>query len=364
MHGTRVYFVGGFLGSGKTTAIAAAARQLIEAGQRVGVVTNDQGRYLVDTLFFEMEKVPAVEVSGGCFCCNYDDFEERLASLAESARPDVIFAESVGSCADVVATVVQPLETVGKSGFRPAGLSVFADSRLLRLYLEGQPLPFSPEVVYIFEKQLEEAGQVVVNKADLLDASALGAVLVAAQKRYRRAAVRAQDSRQPGDIAQWLQGIESGEASMESILEEIDYDRYGAGEAELAWLDQEIRIRAKAGCARAAIEDVLARIESGIRTNGWGIGHLKFVVHDGEEQAKISATTVPADDWLSGLPLLRGDTTSLLINARVATTAGALQACVQRCIEEAAVQQGFAYDLQSMECFHPAYPVPRYRLEP
>jgi len=362
MHETRVHIVGGFLGSGKTTAIAAASRQLIGAGLRVGVVTNDQGRYLVDTLFFEMEQVPAVEVSGGCFCCNYDDFEERLASLAESARPDVIFAESVGSCADVVATVVQPLETLGKSGFRPAGLSVFADSRLLRLYLKGQPLPFSPEVVYIFEKQLEEAGQIVVNKADLLDASALGAVLCAAQARYPRAAVRAQDSRQAGDIAQWLQGIESGEASTASILEEIDYDRYAAGEAELAWLDQEIRIRVEEGRARHAVQDVLTRIEGRIRDSGWGVGHLKFVVRDGNEQAKLSATAMPADDWLSGLPLLRGGTLSLLINARVATTAEALQECVRYCIEEAAAQQEFAWNLQSTECFHPGYPVPRHRL--
>jgi Ni2+-binding GTPase involved in maturation of urease and hydrogenase len=362
MNDTRVYIVGGFLGSGKTTAIAAAARQLIEAGVRVGVVTNDQGRYLVDTLFFEMENVPAVEVSGGCFCCNYDDFEERLAALAESARPDVIFAESVGSCADVVATVVQPLDTMGLYGFRPAGLSVFTDSRLLRLYLEGQPLPFSPEVVYIFEKQLEEAGQIVINKADLLDTSALGAVLDAAQRRYPRAAVRAQNSREPGDIAQWLQGIESGEARAASILEEIDYDRYGAGEAELAWLDQEIWIRAKAGQSGAAVKDLLIRIEACIRGRGWAVGHLKFIVRDGDDQAKISATTVPVDDWLDGLPSLHGDTAGLLINARVATTADALKDCVQGCVEASAAKLEFAYGMESSECFHPGYPVPRYRM--
>ncbi len=43
--------VGGFLGSGKTTAIVSALHTLIAAGQRVGVITNDKGRFLVDTAF-------------------------------------------------------------------------------------------------------------------------------------------------------------------------------------------------------------------------------------------------------------------------------------------------------------------------
>ena len=87
-----LHLVGGFLGSGKTTAIIAAARHLLAASQRVGVVTNDQGRYLVDTAFFQTQQVPTVEVTGGCFCCHYDDLEERLEELDRSALPHVIFA--------------------------------------------------------------------------------------------------------------------------------------------------------------------------------------------------------------------------------------------------------------------------------
>ena len=47
----QIHLVGGFLGSGKTTAIIAAARQLISRGQTVGIITNDQGKFLVDTVF-------------------------------------------------------------------------------------------------------------------------------------------------------------------------------------------------------------------------------------------------------------------------------------------------------------------------
>ena len=46
----RLIFVGGFLGSGKTTALGAVAKLLIRRGKRVGIVTNDQSGNLTDTL--------------------------------------------------------------------------------------------------------------------------------------------------------------------------------------------------------------------------------------------------------------------------------------------------------------------------
>jgi len=104
-----LHLIGGFLGSGKTTAIINAAKILMRRGMKVGVVTNDQGKYLVDTAFFKLSDVPAVEVTGGCFCCNYHDLEEQIRTLENQVKPHVIFAESVGSCADLVATVVKPL---------------------------------------------------------------------------------------------------------------------------------------------------------------------------------------------------------------------------------------------------------------
>ncbi|MBZ0290182.1 MAG: cobalamin biosynthesis protein P47K, partial [Anaerolineae bacterium] len=97
-----VHVVGGFLGSGKTTAIIGAAKHLVAQGKRVGIITNDQGRYLVDTAFFRLADMPTVEVSGGCFCCNYGDLMMQIDTLTQQAQPDVIFAESVGSCADIV----------------------------------------------------------------------------------------------------------------------------------------------------------------------------------------------------------------------------------------------------------------------
>ena len=45
----RYLMIGGFLGAGKTTAVAALAQHLTARGLRVGLITNDQGSELVDT---------------------------------------------------------------------------------------------------------------------------------------------------------------------------------------------------------------------------------------------------------------------------------------------------------------------------
>ena len=44
----KLIFSGGFLGSGKTTALAALAKGLIKRGMRVGFITNDKSENLVD----------------------------------------------------------------------------------------------------------------------------------------------------------------------------------------------------------------------------------------------------------------------------------------------------------------------------
>src|SRR3954463_2207111 len=110
MRRLRFIMVGGFLGAGKTTTLARLGRHYLARGRRVGLVTNDQAQNLVDTSSLRAQGFPVEEVPGACFCCRFDDLTARVAALSKSERPDVILAEPVGSCTDLVATVVQPLK--------------------------------------------------------------------------------------------------------------------------------------------------------------------------------------------------------------------------------------------------------------
>ncbi|MBW2564492.1 MAG: cobalamin biosynthesis protein P47K, partial [Deltaproteobacteria bacterium] len=81
----KLIFAGGFLGSGKTTALAAIARKLIQRGMKVGIVTNDQSENLVDTIIvkemLDELGVPVEEVVKGCFCCKFDELIDHMEKI-------------------------------------------------------------------------------------------------------------------------------------------------------------------------------------------------------------------------------------------------------------------------------------------
>src|SRR2546428_13967041 len=130
----RFIMIGVFLGAGKTTAITRLARYYVGLGQRVGLVTNDQAQDLVDTNSLRAQGFSVEEVAGACFCCRFDDLVGKVGRLQEEERPDVILAEPVGSCTDLVATVVQPLRDLYGERFEVAPYAVlFKPSHGLRI---------------------------------------------------------------------------------------------------------------------------------------------------------------------------------------------------------------------------------------
>lgn len=362
-----LHLVAGFLGSGKTTAIIGACKHLMAQGQRVGVVTNDQGKYLVDTMFVRLSDIPAVEVAGGCFCCHYDDLQTQLAILRDTARPDVIFAESVGSCADIVATVVRPMLTLDQGVVKPTSLSGFTDARLLHRRLLDLPMPFSDSVVYLFDKQIEEAGLLVINKTDLLTPAQQDEVEQLARDRFRGKHIRLQNSLDAGNIAGWVELIQGGALALPERESEIDYARYGEAESKLAWLDEEVLWTVREGQGRPVVIEMIEQIVGAIRAQGWAVGHLKFVARAGQGEAKISFTTLeePASHgpgWQDRLPSLRGRRVSVLINARVETGANALRELVRAAVEETAHLTGATFGESEVAFFHPAIPRPTHRI--
>ena len=162
--------VGGFLGAGKTTAMLRLAEHLTARGRRVGLITNDQSHGLVDTSIVTAKGYPVEEITGGCFCCRFNSLTDAAERLTRDARPDVFLAEPVGSCTDLRATVQYPLRRLYGDDYRVAPLSVLVDpTRAARILGLESGRSFSPKVLYVYEKQLEEADLLVINKSDLLE---------------------------------------------------------------------------------------------------------------------------------------------------------------------------------------------------
>lgn len=352
----KLHLIGGFLGSGKTTAIAVAAKELVRRGQSVGVITNDQGHLLVDSSFFRFLGVPTVAVVGGCFCCNYHDLLAALNQLRDKSKPGVVFAEAVGSCADMVATVLKPLRQFQQDQITVASFTVFVDIRLLRLRLLGQPLPFSDDIQYIFEKQLEEASLIVLSHMDEVAPEIAKETGTLARRFFPDAALRLQNSLDPDSVAGWVDLITSDQAPLTAQSLQIDYQRYGAGEADLAWLDERITLTFAPGQGQTVVRQLLETIVVALQRERWPVGHLKCAIESVTSPAKISITAFDASAWHDAVPELAGTEATLILNARIQASADRLRILVRD-----AVQSVNGTETQKA-AFHPGFPQPTHRM--
>lgn len=354
----KIHLVGGFLGSGKTTAIIQACQIVMAAGKKVGVITNDQGKYLVDTAFMKFNDIPTVEVTGGCFCCNYQELDSQINILNDQIKPDIIFAESVGSCADLVATVINPLLKFAENDIHPLSLSVFADSRLLLRRLKGEPLPFSDDVTYIFDQQLEEAGILLINKVDLLKSEELEQLRSLVTTRWPTLEKLFSSALFQEDVFSWTKLLDKETHNQIGTSLNLDYYRYASGEEQLAWLDQSIRIMTPNNNFRMDFILFVQSLLDELGERRAGIGHIKFIIHQGSGSTKISITTLVDREWMSQVPSFVEGEYSLLINARVEMQARILADL----ITEKLNYSNLHFTVDTVSSFHPGEPKPVYHI--
>ena len=349
-----IHLISGFLGSGKTTAIQQAVRLLMEEGVPAGVITNDQGSTLVDGGLFNHLSIPNREVINGCFCCNYHDLESGIGSLMETNHVKVVFAESVGSCTDIVATVLKPL--LQRRPVATVTLSVFADGRLLQMMLEDQG-SFDETVRYIYKKQLEEAGVIVVTKVDLMTAEQLQEIKNRLQLIYPSKTLIFQNSFLQQDIHNWLTFLNTGVSANQLSSLEIDYDYYAAGEAKMAWLDESMEMFSADANAMQIAEAIINGIFQKVKDEQVPIGHLKFLVDD---TIKVSFTS--CDELPIVLPAQQVSRVSLLINMRVETAPPRLVQIINDVMEETKHAAQCTIIVNNQSAFQPGYPTPAFRL--
>ncbi len=339
-----IHLLSGFLGSGKTTAIEQACRLLKKRKTPVAVITNDQGARLVDGDLFNDLRIPSAQVINGCFCCNYQDLDKQIRTLVRLAQPAVLFAESVGSCTDLVATVLKPL--LQQHPEWRTTVSVFADAQLL----QDLPPSFDPAVRYIYWKQLEEAQVIVVSKIDQINNKL--ALQQKLQILYPGKTILYHNSFDEADITHWLSILDSTPVTNLPSLE-IDYDLYGAGEAKLAWLDQELEIHSPTQNALTAAFALFQQLT----TIPYPVGHLKCLI---DKKTKLSFTaTGSTDDSLTPQPAPKA---ILLINARVQTEPATLSGLMAERIKTIEDTHACTIHTISESCFQPGYPRPTHRI--
>jgi Ni2+-binding GTPase involved in maturation of urease and hydrogenase len=361
----RFVMVGGFLGAGKTTTLARLARMYQAKGQRVGVVTNDQAHDLVDTNTFRGQGLAVEEVPGACFCCRFDDLVGRVGSLQASERPDVILAEPVGSCTDLVATVIQPLKDLYSGRFEVAPYAVlFKPSHGIRILKNQAAGGFSPKAAYIFKKQLEEADAVVINRIDELDPPQVDELSRLVAEQYPGTPVLRVSATTGVGFDALAELLDQTGAFGRKILD-IDYDIYAEGEAELGWLNATARLASdKPFDLDALLTGILGDLADVCRSLRGEVAHLKLIGMD--DAGAFAVGNVVSSDTAPKLSLpsgLRPREAELIVNARVAMDPAVLETEVKRVVVSRCAQAGVIAEFRTSQSLRPGRPVPTHRYQ-
>ncbi len=152
-----ITFVGGYLGTGKTTVI----NELLAAADRpVAVIVNDVGSVNIDARLIRRATADMIELTDGCICCSsIDGMGAALDAIrGRSLPPDHVVVELSG--------VADPQRMIpwGKSaGFRLDGVVVVVGAD----QMTGPPLPDT--VAANIRTHIESADLLILTKTDLLD---------------------------------------------------------------------------------------------------------------------------------------------------------------------------------------------------
>lgn len=353
---TRLIVVGGFLGAGKTTLLLRAAQLLAQQGLRVGLVTNDQGAQLVDTALASAQNVPVVEVAGGCFCCRFPDLHVALQRLQSTVDPHVILAEPVGSCTDLMATVVRPLLALYPDQYEIAPLTILLDAT-------RQPADYGAEIGYLYQQQLAEAEVLAVSKSDLLADSAGDALIQRLDQRFAPTPVLRLSAQTDLGIAAWLQAMLAQRSQARKTLE-IDYAQYAAAEAQLAWLNVQGDLTSTQPFLPPNWTNHLLRtLDQALRNRHAAIAHVKIQVTTAEAAFKASLTASGAAiSWDLAPTPAPAESLHFTLNARVHSSPAHLEETVRWAFAEMTPAPTFHYIFTHFACFAPAAPQPTYRL--
>lgn len=359
----RYVMVGGFLGAGKTTAILRMAKLLQDRGERVGLITNDQSFGLVDTAMLGSHGFATEEITGGCFCCKFNSLVEAAEKLRAETQPSVFLAEPVGSCTDLRATVAYPLAQMYGDGYSIAPFSVLVDPiRAQRITGLKEGKTFSKKVRYIYEKQLEEADLIVINKTDLLVGDECRVLTDALGKRWPQAQVKSIAAREGTGVEAWLDAVMQ-DTFVSTPAMEVDYDMYADGEALLGWLNLQAEVSGRETDGNRWLLELANRLQSSLNELNAEIAHLKMTLAP-EIGNDLAVANLVREEGLAELshelaePLDRGQ---LLVNLRAEADPETLKNAVLASLRQIGQATTLEAVVKSVESFRPGRPTPTYR---
>jgi len=298
------------------------------------------------------------EVSGSCFCCNFNRLINAMEQLRDEVNADIIIAEPVGSCTDLSATIVQPLKENMKDGLSVGPLSVMADPANLADILNGGTAGLHPGAAYIFRKQLEESDIILISKTDLFNTNELVLLIEKVKISFPDAEIRTVSAVTGEGIEDWLNEVLNRNDGGQRLAE-VDYDIYAEGEAVLGWLNGYIELESQGSDWDIFARDLMTNLSRQFDQQNASVGHVKMILESGNNF--ITGNLTGRNETLN----FRGSAgkstrVRLTLNARVEMSPNMLEQIVRGTLDSQ-TQNDIQARIITLRSLSPGRPRPTYR---
>ncbi len=162
-----VTLITGFLGAGKTTLLNRILKG--DHGLRIAVMVNDFGAVNIDSALIVGVEGETVSLANGCICCTIrDDLLAAALSLVSRPEPPEYIVIETSGVSDPYAVAQTFLLPALQRQTRLDSIIAVVDAEQIR--------DVGPQNEMLAMDQVGAADLIVLNKVDLVDAVALGAV--------------------------------------------------------------------------------------------------------------------------------------------------------------------------------------------
>lgn len=266
----------GFLGSGKTTAMIALTRYYTMRYAKAAMISNDLGEEvtLADHRYAMLSGCNASQITDECICfCN-----ELLAGRLNAYYDDgceLVISDIPGFGVGAMEHVYFGLTEKFPGQFSLAPFTVLTEPENIAVL---RSFPDSDRAV-ICDNQLMEAELIVLNKCDLLDASAIAEDLRWLRERYPQAKVLAISALCGEGLEHLAMTLRDGQSTLHHPA--IDYDAAPLQDALGNLSEFYLQYHAAVCCdtfdGSAYLTDLAEQIKAAVCTVSCDIPHMKLL---------------------------------------------------------------------------------------
>ena len=293
-----IIVVGGFLGSGKTTAVIQIGKHFASQKKRVGIIVNEVGEIGIDGDFISQYGLETKEITAGCICCSLKvSLRATMVMMIQGMKPDILIIESTGlAYPGAIRDEIMLMNLPSEYEMTPL-LTLFDGSRFKQIL---------KEIRKFAANQLAQAEVIAISKSDLVDPSLLPVIKEAVHQINPKAEIVTLSSKNQDSIDQLLRILErqsdttppqkigadgsllmAGGKAVDSVAES------GVGTFSTEYLFENIPFFSSPDSVfEESVRDMMSRIRTNVLAQSPEfLGHIKLFFEVRDTLFKISLTT-------------------------------------------------------------------------